>query len=214
MGMKIVIVGANGKIGRQLVQLFAGTEHQVRAMIRNEEQASELKRLGADEIVVADLEKEIDHAIKGCSAVVFTAGSGSHTGPDKTELVDKLGAIKTIEKAEAFGVERFIMVSSIYADRPDAGPERIRHYFVAKGVADDRLRASKLNYTIIRPGYLTNDPPKGTVRIGEHIEESGEIPRGDVARTIVEALENEHTYRRSFDLQTGETPIAEALRSL
>lgn len=91
------------------------------------------------------------------------------------------------------------MVSIIYADRPEPGPERIRQYFVAKGVADDRLRASKLNYTIIRPGYLTNDPPKGTVRIAEHIEESGEIPRGDVARTIVEALENEHTYRRSFD---------------
>jgi uncharacterized protein YbjT (DUF2867 family) len=159
MGMHIVIIGANGKIGRQLIQLLAGTEHRVRAMIRKEEQAPELKRLGADEIVVADLEKDFDHALQGCSAVVFTAGSGSHTGPDKTELVDRLGAIRSIEKAEALGIDRFIMVSSMYADRPEDGPERIRHYFRAKGAADDRLRDSKLNYTIIRPGRLTNDPP-------------------------------------------------------
>lgn len=90
--------GANGKISRQLVQLFAGTEHQVRAMILKEEQSSELKPLGADEIVVADLEKGIDHALKGCSAVVFTAGSGSHTGPDKMELVESWGQSKRLKK--------------------------------------------------------------------------------------------------------------------
>ncbi|PTX61791.1 putative NAD(P)-binding protein [Melghirimyces profundicolus] len=212
--MKVVVIGANGKIGRHLVQLLSQRDHQVRAVIRDDAQKPKMEELGADEVVVADLEKKIDHAVAGCDAIVFTAGSGSHTGADKTMLVDLDGAFKTIDAGVAHGVERFLMVSSMMADRPEQGTERIRHYFVAKGRADERLRDSGLNYTIVRPGRLTDEPAKGTVSIQENHETFGEIPRADVAATIVESLQSENTYRRSFDLLTGDVPIEEALKTL
>lgn len=212
--MKVAVIGANGKIGRHLVHLLGTSGYRVRAVIRNEQQRLEMEKLGADEVVVADLEQTIDEAVAGCEAIVFTAGSGSHTGADKTLLVDLDGAFKTIDAAVTHGVDRFIMVSSMMADRPEQGPDTMRHYFVAKGRADERLRESGLNYTIIRPGRLTDEPGKGTIWIPDDQKASGEIPRADVAAVIVESLQREHTYRRSFDLLTGNTPIAEALNSI
>ncbi|EGK12437.1 NAD dependent epimerase/dehydratase [Desmospora sp. 8437] len=134
-------------------------------------------------------------------------------GGDKTLLIDLDGAFKTIDAGVAHGVDRFIMVSSMMADRPEQGSDKMRHYFVAKGRADERLRESGLNYTIIRPGRLTDEPGKGTIRIPDNRETFGDIPRADVAAVIVESLQREHTYRRSFDLLTGNTPIAQALNS-
>lgn len=212
--MKVTVIGANGKIGRHLVRLLGKSDHQVRAVIRNEEQQPDMEKLGADEVVVADLEKTVDHAVAGGEAIVFTAGSGGHTGGDKTLLVDLDGAFKTIDAGVAQGVERFIMVSSMMADRPEQGPDKMRHYFVAKNRADERLRASGLNYTIIRPGHLTDDSGKGTILIPKNQETYGEIPRADVAAVIVKSLQKEPTYRRTFDLLTGNTPISQALDSL
>ncbi|MFD1406989.1 SDR family oxidoreductase [Kroppenstedtia eburnea] len=211
--MKVTVIGANGKIGRHLVRMLGRSDHQVRAVIRNEQQQPDMEKLGADEVVVADLEQTVDHAVAGCEAVVFTAGSGGHTGGDKTLLIDLDGAFKTIDAGVAHGVDRFIMVSSMMADRPEQGSDKMRHYFVAKGRADERLRESGLNYTIIRPGRLTDEPGKGTIRIPDNRETFGDIPRADVAAVIVESLQREHTYRRSFDLLTGNTPIAQALNS-
>ncbi|SMO59105.1 SDR family oxidoreductase [Melghirimyces algeriensis] len=211
--MKVAVIGANGKIGRHLVHLLGKSDHQVRAVIRNEQQQPDMVKLGADEVLVADLEQTIDDAVMGCEAIVFTAGSGGHTGANKTLLVDLDGAFKTIDAGVVHSVDRFIMVSSMMADRPEQGSDKMRHYFVAKGRADERLRESGLNYTIIRPGRLTDEPGKGTIMIPDNKETFGNIPRADVAATIVEALEMEHTYRRSFDLLTGDIPIAEALRS-
>ncbi|MFD1396767.1 SDR family oxidoreductase [Kroppenstedtia eburnea] len=211
--MKVTVIGANGKIGRHLVRMLGRSDHQVRAVIRNEQQQPDMEKLGADEVVVADLEQTVDHAVAGCEAVVFTAGSGGHTGGDKTLLIDLDGAFKTIDAGVAHGVDRFIMVSSMMADRPEQGSDKMRHYFVAKGRADERLRESGLNYTIIRPGRLTDEPGKRTIRIPDNRETFGDIPRADVAAVIVESLQREHTYRRSFDLLTGNTPIAQALNS-
>lgn len=213
--MKVLVVGANGQIGRVLVDLLHESEqHQVRAMVRKEEQAEKFSEKGIETVVVdlQDTVKTIAEAAKGCDAVVFTAGSGGHTGADMTLLIDLDGAVKTIEAAERIGVKRFIMVSALQAHNRENWNEKIRHYYVAKHYADRMLLQTDLNYTIIRPGGLLNEPGTGKVKMAENLER-GSIPREDVAASILASLDEEHT-QRSFDLISGDTPISTALKAL
>jgi uncharacterized protein YbjT (DUF2867 family) len=214
--MKVFVVGANGQIGRHLVQLLKESkEHSVRALIRKEEQKVAFEKLGI-ETVVASLEDTVDviaEAAKGCDAIVFTAGSGGKTGPDKTLLIDLDGAVKTIEAAEKLGINRFIMVSALQAHKRENWNEHIKPYYVAKHYADRVLIQSKLNYTIVRPGGLLNEPGTGKISAGESIEGTT-IPREDVARIIFESLDESNTYKRSFDVVSGDTPIPDALKAL
>lgn len=214
--MKILIVGANGQIGRHLIEKLAETEHKSVAMVRKEEQESELRELGADEVVIGDLEKDFSHAFEGVDSVIFTAGSGGHTGADKTILIDLWGAIKTIDQAKEHNISRFLLVSSINADTPDTGIESMKHYFVAKKLADDHLRSSGLDYTIVRPGGLLNEPATGKILLEEKIKEfsSREITREDVAAVLAEAVDLENTYKKTFEILNGETPIKEALKQV
>ena len=172
--MKVLVVGANGQIGQHLIQLLKeNNEHTVKAMVRKEEQAEALEKLGI-ETAIADLEGSVDEiaeAAKGCDAIVFTAGSGGHTGADKTLLVDLDGAVKTIEAAEKIGIKRFIMVSALQAHRRENWNEKIKPYYVAKHYADRILEQSSLTYTIIRPGGLLNEPGTGKVSAGENLEQ-------------------------------------------
>lgn len=214
--MKVLVVGANGQIGRILVDLLHESEqHQVRAMVRKGEQAEELSKKGI-ETVIADLQDTVEaiaDAAKGCDTVVFTAGSGGRTGADMTLLIDLDGAVKTIEAAEKIGIKRFIMVSALQAHNRDNWNEKIRHYYVAKHYADRMLVQTDLNYTIIRPGGLLNEPGTGKVKVAENLER-GSVPREDVAKTILASLDKEETYKRSFDLISGDTPISNALKNL
>lgn len=216
MRMKVFVVGANGQIGKHLVKLLsADKEYTVKAMIRKEEQAEELKQLGA-EPVLADLEgntEAIAEAARGCDAVVFTAGSGGHTGADKTILIDLDGAVKTIEAAQQTGIRRFVMVSAIGADKREKWSDAIKHYHAAKHYADKALMASGLTYTIIRPGGLVNSAGTGKIIAKEELDR-GEIPREDVAAVIAAALQEPNTYNRGFDLISGNRDITEALKSL
>ena len=213
--MKVTVIGANGQIGRKLVALLQqNPQYSVRAAVRKTEQQSAFQQSGVESVLL-DLEQSVSHiaqAIAGSDAVVFTAGSGGHTGADKTLLVDLDGAVKSIEAAQQVGVERFIMVSAIQAHRRENWNEKIRHYFVAKHYADRILVQSTLNYTIIRPGGLTNEKGTGNITIAENLER-GLIPREDVAAVIVASLNEKAVYRRSFDLVSGQTPIAEALQT-
>ncbi|MFD1362900.1 SDR family oxidoreductase [Lentibacillus salinarum] len=215
--MKVLVVGANGQIGQHIVkQLNNNDDHTVRAMVRKEEQAEELKKKGID-AVIANLEghkRSIVKAAKGCDAVVFSAGSGGKTGAEKTLLVDLDGAVKTIEAAEEAGVDRFVMVSALQANNRENWNEKIRHYYVAKHYADRMLEASNLNYTIVRPGGLLNDAGTGNVHIAGNLDERGSVPREDVARTVVASLSEENTHKRAFDLVSGDTAIADALKNL
>lgn len=214
--MKVLVVGANGQVGRQFVRLLAeSAEHTPIAMIRKEEQISYFNSLGVESIITS-LEgsvEEIAEAMAGCDAVVFTAGSGGGTGADKTLLIDLDGAAKTIAAASQTGTERFLMVSAIHADRREVWGEDIAPYYVAKHHADNILRASGLTYTIIRPGLLTNDPGTGRIRATENLD-SGPIPREDVARVLLHALENEHVYNKTFEVISGDDEIEEALGRL
>ncbi|SEQ31888.1 SDR family oxidoreductase [Piscibacillus halophilus] len=215
--MKVLVVGANGKIGKQATELLQNhQEHHVRAMVRKENQLNEFKEKGI-EAVLADLEGPVDQlaqAADGCDAVIFAAGSGGQTGADKTLLIDLDGAIKMVEAAEKAGVERFLMVSALQAHNRENWNEKIRHYYVAKHYADKALEASSLNHTIVRPGGLLNEPGAGNVRVAEDLPERATIPREDVARVLVAALNEEKTFNRGFDLLSGENSIEEALKSL
>ncbi|MFL0362780.1 SDR family oxidoreductase [Pseudobacillus sp. 179-B 2D1 NHS] len=212
--MKVLVIGANGQIGRQVVELLQEREeHTARALVRSEEQAESFEKTGV-EAAVANLEgsvEEITEAAKGCEAVIFTAGSGGQTGWDKTLLIDLDGAVKTIEAAQAAGISRFIMVSALQAHRRENWNEAIKPYYVAKHYADKVLQSSGLTYTIIRPGGLLNEKGTGKVAAAENLERAS-IPREDVARTVVASLSEGHTFNRSFDLVSGDVPISEALK--
>ncbi|WP_165856836.1 SDR family oxidoreductase [Marinobacter sp. JSM 1782161] len=212
--MRVLIVGANGKIGRHLLELMAESPHEARAMVRDADQIPLMEKLGATEAVVADLEGDCGEALRSCDAVVFTAGSGPHTGPDKTVDVDQNGAMRIVDAAAAAGIRRFVMVSAMRADEPDKGPEKIRHYLLAKQKADDHLRASGMDYTVVRPGPLTEDPATGRIEVGDKLERTGKIPREDVAAVLLATLDAANTENRTFDVLSGEIPVAEAVAGL
>ena len=212
--MHVFIAGANGQIGQHLLREMADSNHEVRALIRHPDQGPELQQLGATETVLGDLEQDCSEAMRGCDAVIFTAGSGPHTGPDKTIDVDQEGAIRLVDTARAMGIKRFIMVSSMRAEEPEKGPEKLRHYLQGKHNADEHLKNSGLNYTIVRPGRLTDDDGTGKVALSARLDQSGKIPRQDVARVLLAVLDSDTATNRVFDVVSGDTPVPQALAKL
>ncbi|RWZ52266.1 SDR family oxidoreductase [Halobacillus fulvus] len=208
--MKVLVIGANGQVGKHIVQKLKDGEHQPVAMVRNSDQIPQFEELNV-QTVIGDLEKDFESAFHGVDAVIFAAGSGADTGADKTILIDQEGAIKAVDRAKHFGVYRFVMLSSMAADRPHLGTDGIKHYLYAKHRADEYLKSSGVPYTIVRPGSLTNEPGIGKVRLQDHINDFGEIPREDVAETIVHLLSSPRAENKSFDLISGEQPLEEAL---
>lgn len=213
--MKVLIVGANGHTGRLIIEYMAShTEDHPYAMIRDEAQEKELMEWGAVEVIVTDLEKEIDHEItKGMDAIIFAAGSGSHTGPDKTIAVDQEGAKKIIDSAKENQISHFVMLSSMGADEPQ-GP--LEHYLAAKKEVDDYLINSGLTYTIVRPGHLTHDPSTGKVTIAEKLDivDEHQIPREDVAHILVACLHTKNTQNKIMEVISGEKDIEQALEMI
>ena len=215
--MKIFIAGAHGNIGKKLVKILAEKGHQVQAMIREEAQSEEMKKLGA-EPVVADLENDKEFPLKGIEVVYFCAGSGAQTGPDKTQEVDQKGAVKLVNSAYKNKVFKFIMLSSLGADDPKEGPEELQTYLKAKHEADKELKFSGLAYTILRPATLTDDPGTGKItareKLEDHEKENARISRDDVALALASCLDHRHTENKVFELVSGDTPVHEALISL
>ncbi len=205
---KILTIGANGRIGRLFCQRAKDAELPIRAMVRKDEQRVRFEAQGI-EAVVGDLEGDFDHAFDGCDRVVFTAGSGGSTGGDKTLLVDLYGAIRAIGESEARGVDHFVMVSALRAERPLDAPPAMRHYMVAKLLADQRLIESSVPATVLRPGRLTDEAGSGRVRTSAAAGEGFDISRGNVADCILEALRQPPTANRVVDLLDGDTPIAD-----
>jgi uncharacterized protein YbjT (DUF2867 family) len=140
---------------------------------------------------------------------VFAAGAGPGSGPERKRTVDYGAAVKLMEA----GVSRYVMVSAISAGRPGEWSEQMRPYYEAKAGADERLMESGLDYTIVRPGGLTDDPGTGRVAIGTDLDR-GDIPRDDVAAVLLAVLETPGTVGKTFELVSGDTPVDEAIRSL
>jgi len=205
---KILTIGANGQIGRLFCQKAKNAELPIRAMVRNEEQRARFEAQGI-EAVVGDLEGDFFHAFDGCDRVVFTAGSGGSTGGDKTILVDLYGAIRSIAECEARGIAHFVMVSALRAEQPLEAVPAMRHYMVAKLLADQRLIESSVLATVLRPGRLTDAPGSGRVRTSAAAGEGFDISRENVADCVLEALRQPPKINRVVDLLDGDTPIAD-----
>lgn len=213
--MDVVIAGGHGQIALRLERLLAGSGHRARAIIRNPDHAPDVEAAGGEPVVL-DLEAlagpgDLIEAVRGADAVVFAAGAGPGSGPERKRTVDHGAAVALIAAADAAGVDRYVMISTLGADRPDAGGEAMRAYFEAKGEAEEALRASDLRYTIVRPGSLTDDPGTGLVTVAEHLGEWGSIPRDDVAAVLHTVLVDDRAPGRTIELIAGDTPIADAL---
>lgn len=210
--MKITVVGAHGSIAQLLHPKLIEKGHTVSGIIRKEEQAETLEKMGVTP-VIADIEEETDisDAAGDADAVVFAAGAGPGSGKERKYTVDRDGAIKLMRACQSNGINRYIMISAMGLDEP-RGNEVFQVYQKAKAEADEALINSGLNYTIIKPGRLTDDEGTGQVKVGDL--EGGEIPRDDVASVIAASLENESTYRKSFDLLSGDHSIEDALNQL
>ena len=205
--MHVLIAGSHGQVGQHIIELLSQSDHDVRGMVHDEAHVDDIEALGA-EAIVADLTADVTHAVQGCDAVIFAAGSGG----DDVWGVDRDGAINLIQSAEANDVHRFVMLSSINADTPEEGPEALRDYLNAKAEADEYLLNSDLTYTVVRPGPLTNDSGTSRIETGADLDQDGEIPRVDVAQTLVTALSMESTHGLNFEVLTGTEPIEDALR--
>lgn len=208
--MKVLVVGANGKVGTLLCgKLWGAHDFSPVALIRDHRQQTKFTAIGVP-AVIGDLEEGVAKYLAGLDAVVFTAGSGSKTGPDKTTDVDQNAAIRLMEDCEQQNVKRFVMISAIGAD-PNSQSDRIQHYLRAKGHADVRLRSSKLDYTILAPGTLNDEKGTGQIQASEKLPHHGSIPREDLAAVIVETLRNYMTIGKTIELISGSKKIKPAL---
>ena len=214
--MRVAIAGGHGQIALRLAKIMSERGDEVVALIRNPDHADEVKQAGAEPALV-DIEHasedEVATAIGGSDAVVFAAGAGPGSGSARKETMDYGGAVKLIAAAKQAGVGRYVIVSSMGANPNATGDETFTVYLRAKGRADDAVRASGLDATVVRPGGLTNDAGTGRVRLGEKLPR-GQVTRDDVAAVLVAVLESPSTIGRTADLIGGDTPIAEAVAAL
>ncbi|WP_127573110.1 SDR family oxidoreductase [Georgenia faecalis] len=216
--MRIVIAGGHGKIAQHLERLLAARGDDAVALIRNPDHADELARLGATPVTF-DLEsgtsEDLVGILAGADAVVFAAGAGAGSGAARKRTVDRDGAILLADAAEKAGVRRYVIVSAINAERGGAGieDEVMAAYMEAKKEADDDLAARDLDWTIVRPGALTDAPGTGRVRLA-HKTGSGEVPREDVARVLLAVLDEPGTARVTAELVSGDTAIGDAVAAL
>lgn len=218
--MRVVIAGGHGKIAQILERLLSERGDTAVGLIRNPDHVADLEAAGAQAVVV-DLEAataaDIAAHVQGADAVVFAAGAGPGSGAARKQTVDCDAAILLADAAEAAGVRRYVMISSMGADveaPDDIGDPVFVAYLRAKGHADDVIRArTALDATVVRPGHLTNDPGTGRVELADQTG-PGEIPRADVAAVLLAVLDTPETAGHTFEVIGGETPIDQAVRKV
>ena len=206
----ILVAGANGTTGKKIVNLLKKSQYfNPIAMVRKEEQIPFFEAKNV-ETVLADLKDNVDGAFnKSIDKVVFAAGSG---GKDVVN-VDQEGAKKLVDASIKNNVKKFVMLSSLGADKPEEA-NQLQDYLKAKHNADEYLKSKDLNYSIVRPGSLTNEPAKNKIELKQYLENHGEISRNDVAQTLVRVLNDDTANRSTFEIIKGETLIGEALDKL
>jgi uncharacterized protein YbjT (DUF2867 family) len=212
--MDVLIAGGHGQIARHLIRKLAAAGHHPRGMIRNPDHAADIEADGGVP-VLCDLEHDDPSPhMGGADAIVFAAGAGPGSGTERKRTMDYGGAVKLIEAAETLGVRRYVMVSSMGAGDPASASEQMRPYQQAKHDADVALADSALDWTIVRPGRLTNEPGAGRVDLARSLNRYGEVPREDVASVLLAVLEAENTVRGTYELLGGDVPVEEAVKGL
>lgn len=214
--VRVAVAGGHGKIALLLSELLAARGDEVSGLIRNPDHGEDVRAAGA-EPVLCDLEhadaRTVADAISGCDAVVFAAGAGPGSGPERKETVDHEGAVKLLEAAELAGADRYVMVSAMAADPEHEGDDVFDVYLRAKGRADAAVEAGAIPHVIVRPGMLTDDPPSGRIEAGAKVGRA-KISRADVAAVLAACLGEQWPEGRTFEVVEGETPIADALADL
>jgi nucleoside-diphosphate-sugar epimerase len=214
--MDVVIAGGHGQIARRLASLLTARGDTVRGLIRNPSHAAAVHATGADP-VVCDLEAAgsgtIAEAIEGADAVVFAAGAGPGSGTARKLTMDRDGAVKLLDAARAVGTDRYVIISSVGAERPPPGDEPFSVYLQAKAAADAAVAASDRAWTIVRPGRLTDEPGTGRVRVQADAFR-GEVPRDDVAAVLAAVLAEPRAAGATLYVNGGEDPVAQALEGV
>lgn len=206
----ILVAGANGTTGKKIVNLLNESQYfNPIAMVRKEEQIAYFKAKNI-ETVLADLEQDVSVAFnKTIDKVVFAAGSGGK----KVVEVDQEGAKRLIDASNKNNIKKFVMLSSMGADQPQQA-EQLQDYLKAKHIADEYLKSSGLNYSIVRPGSLTNGELTNKIQLETKLNKSGEISRNDVAQTLVRSLNDDVANNVTFEILKGETLIGDALNKV
>lgn len=214
--MVVAIAGGHGKIGLLLTQLLAERGDRVLSLVRNPDHSDHVATHGGEAVLI-DLEhseaSEVAQAIADADAVVFAAGAGPGSGAARKETVDYGAAALMIEAARLANAPRYVIVSSMNADADHAGDDVFDVYLRAKGRADDDLAESGLDYTVVRPGMLTDKEPTGLVELAPTVAR-GEISRADVASVLAAVLADPATIGKTFELVGGEDQIELALAQL
>ncbi len=217
--MRIAVIGGNGQIARLLTTQLIERGHRVTSIIRNPDYVDSLKELGADPVVAdleqstaTDLAKQLGHV----DAVVFAAGAGPGSSAERKLTLDRDGAILSADAAEIANVRRFVVVSAIGTDTFDRDSDDVYQVYLrakSEADADIRARSAKLDWTIVRPGGLTDDEPTGHVKVGEQVER-GSIPRADVAAVIAALLVRRVGIHKQFEVVSGDDEVGEAVKKL
>ena len=213
---RILLIGGHGKVALLLEPLLVAAGHHVTAVVRNPAHEADIAATGATPLV-ADIERfdldQLTSLVSGNDIVIWSAGAGGGSA-ERTYAVDRDAAIRSIDAAVAARVPRYLMVS-YFGARPDHGVDPADSFFAyaeAKAAADAHLRESPLDWTILAPSALTLDAPTG--RIDVDADTSLSVARADVAAVVVASVDEPATSRRTVRFNTGDVPIAEALRGL
>lgn len=214
--MRVVIAGGHGQVARLLEELLVEGGHDVVGMVRNDEQAGELRADGVGSVLI-DLEdtdvEEMTEAVRGADAVVFAAGGGADSNAARKETVDKGAAIMLADAAVRAGCRRYLLLSSIGTEQADPDSQDVMQvYLRAKQEAEDAVRSRDLDWTVVKPGRLTDDAGTGRVALGD--VDRGDVPRADVAAVLAATLASDHTVGTTFALVGGDQPVDEALAAL
>jgi nucleoside-diphosphate-sugar epimerase len=214
--MIVAIAGAHGKIALRLSELLTGRGDGVVGLIRNPDHAADVEQQGATTIV-CDLEQatvdDVRDAIDGADAVVFAAGAGPGSGAERKLTMDRDGAIKLLDAAAAAGVRRYVIISAVGAESPPDGGDVFSVYLRAKAQADQAVASSDREWTIVRPGGLTDDAGTGRVRV-QTTPFRGQIARDDVAAVLLRVLDDARTSGVTLYVNGGEHPVDEAVDQL
>jgi uncharacterized protein YbjT (DUF2867 family) len=217
--MRIVIAGGHGKIALLLERLLAGRGDQAVGLVRNPDHVADVRQAGA-EAVICDLEtasaEDVAALLSGADAVVFAAGAGPGSGVPRKDSVDRAASVLMADAAERAGVHRFVQVSSMGAGQPPRpGTDEVwAAYIAAKTAAEADLRGRDLDWTILRPGGLTDAPATGRIRLAAPPVPRGTVPRADVAAVIAVLLDDPGSQRQTLELVSGDSPVAAAVHSI
>lgn len=221
--MKIVIAGGHGKIALRLTRLLTSRGDDVVGIVRDPSHIDDVKMAGGDAVVL-DLERatvdEVAATLADADAAVFSAGSGNSATAARRDKMDRAAVVLIMDAAERAGVRRFVHVSSINvgcADDHGIG-EGYATYLRAKRAAEQHIFARDgLDWTVLRPGVLTDDRGDGTVEltaanaVGPKTARFDQVARDDVAAVLVALLDRPDTAGRIYVVVGGGTPIAKAL---